>query len=135
MVHRAVRGEMRGPAFHRRGVEFDAQPMAFRHAHRVVGLPERTVLDDVAHPGVVIVNQLMPRLFDKPALLDLLANVAVADVVAVGRRRVQREALETAQRDRLRALKLPLVEVPHLQESPLGPAHVARVSELLRSVS
>lgn len=118
-----------------------------RTAVHVVTLPEELPVnesleliaqlkrDDVAHPGVVIVNQLLPRLFDKPALLDLLANAAVADVVAVGRRRVQREALETAQRDRLRALKLPLVEVPHLQESPLGPVHVARVSELLRSIS
>lgn len=119
-----------------------------RTAVHVVTLPEELPVnesveliaklksDAVAPAGAVVVNQLLPRLFDKPALLDRVAATGVVDeIVAVGRRRVQREALEQTQRDRVRALGLPVVEVPHLQESPLGPAHVDRVADLLKSIS
>lgn len=103
-----------------------------------IELLDRLKRDGVAHAGAVVVNQLMPRLFASAAGLDALeTNVpeGLADVVAVARRRQQREALEAAQRARVGACGLPVVDIPHLQENPLGPAHVARVAGLLGSIS
>ncbi|MDP2344569.1 MAG: ArsA family ATPase [Deltaproteobacteria bacterium] len=82
-----------------------------------------------AHVGVVVVNQVLPRLFADPRVLDRLTGMD--PITAVGRRRVQREELEATQRARLASCGRPIVEVPHLQESPLGPAHLARVAGLL----
>lgn len=106
-----------------------------------IELIERLRRDDVARPGSMIVNQLMPRLFAEGALFDRLQASAagargdVNAILAVARRRYQRETLEATQRDRVGRCALPVVEVPHLQENPLGPAHVARVAALLGSIT
>ncbi len=112
-----------------------------RTAVHVVTLPEELPVNETlellgklknertAQAGVVVVNQVLPRLFSKPALLDRLSDLGAIN--EVGRRRVQREAMEATQRARLSGCGQSLVEVPHLQESPLGPAHLHRVAALL----
>jgi anion-transporting ArsA/GET3 family ATPase len=121
---------------------------AARTAVHVVTLPEELPTnetlellgklrgDGTAHVGVVVVNQVLPRLFTAPGPADgwprLLDQLKGMDpIAAVGRRRVQREELEAGQRARLAGCGRPLVEIPHLQESPLGPSHLARVAGLL----
>jgi anion-transporting ArsA/GET3 family ATPase len=114
--------------------------------------------------GHVVVNQTLPRLFDErvrdglarldaslpgrsiPDVTDVADGADVADgggrtrnadlaaVLAVGRRRLVREELEARERARLLTCGQPVVDVPHLHDSPLGPEHVARVAALIAGV-
>ncbi len=102
--------------------------------------------------GHVIINQLLPRLFDERVRDGLLRLEATAParatgsvdderradldaVVAVARRRLVREELEARERARLGDCGQPLVDVPHQHDSPLGPEHTARVARLLSGVT
>jgi anion-transporting ArsA/GET3 family ATPase len=117
---------------------------ANRSAVHVVTLPEelpvnetieliaRLKSDGTAPVGSIIVNQLLPQLFKDPAVVDVVPD---GPVKAVAVRRVQREARERSQRSRVDEIGLGVVEVPHLQESPLTPAHVARVAALLGGIT
>jgi len=95
--------------------------------------------EQTVHVGNVIVNATLPRLFDARARAAFGrvqgagagSSSDLDAVVAVGRRRLAREDLEAAQRARLLDCGHPVVDVPHLQDSPLGPDHVARAARLL----
>jgi anion-transporting ArsA/GET3 family ATPase len=93
--------------------------------------------------GHVVINATLPRLFDDrtKAAFDQVASAVVASdsvvvaIVDVGRRRRIREEQEAAQRARLLTCGRPLIDIPHLQDSPLLPDHVARVARLLDDVN
>ena len=118
-----------------------------RCAVHVVTLPEELPINETiellaklrnagtAHAGGIVVNQVLPRLFAKPWLVDEPGFAAHSErlraIGEVGRRRTQREALEVAQRGRLVDCGLKTIEVPHLQESPLGPQHLQAVAQML----
>lgn len=122
---------------------------AERSAVHVVTLPEELPVNETFEllaklraegsvaVGHVVVNQVMPRLFDErvSAALDALpANVAIDDVVAAGRRRRQRERLEAREIERVRTTGCPVAAIPFMAESPLAPAHVARVGRALEDI-
>jgi anion-transporting ArsA/GET3 family ATPase len=100
--------------------------------------------EQTVHVDHVIVNALVPRLFDertRAALARLEPGEGGGDqandlaaIVDVGRRRLVREDLEARERARFAACGHPILEIPHLQESPLGPDHVARAARLLKSI-
>jgi anion-transporting ArsA/GET3 family ATPase len=93
---------------------------------------ERTV-----HVGHVIVNQVLPRVFDdrtEAAFRQLDVDGALAPVLAAGRRRLGRERKEAREVARLLQGGRPLIEVPLLPESPLELHHVDRVAGLLGEV-
>jgi anion-transporting ArsA/GET3 family ATPase len=109
-------------------------------------LLQRLRREQSVHVGHVVMNQLLPRLFDERARDGLArldaaspgsseAHDDLAAVLAVGRRRLLREELEARERGRLAGCGQPLLDVPHLQESPLGPEHVARVARLLEGIA
>jgi anion-transporting ArsA/GET3 family ATPase len=91
--------------------------------------------------GHVIVNQVVPRVFDdvraSTALDRMLAaplTVSLASVAAAGRRRRDREVLEGRELARAKATDRPVAQIPLLGESPLTPAHVARVGAMLKDI-
>jgi anion-transporting ArsA/GET3 family ATPase len=120
-----------------------------RSAIHVVTLPEELPVNETlellgvlqrertVHVGHLIVNQVLPRVFDErteAALQRLTLDGALAPVLAAGRRRLGRERLEALEIARLLQGGRPLIEVPLLPESPLEVHHVDRVAGLLGEV-
>ncbi len=121
-----------------------------RSAVHVVTLPEELPVNETFElleklraegtvaVGHVIVNEVVPRLFDArtSAALDTLAAhpAGLESVIAVGRRRRGREQLEAREIERVRTTTLPLLQVPLIADSPLTPVHVARVGRLLKEL-
>ena len=118
-----------------------------RMAVHLVTLPEELPVNEtleflallersrVATPGGIVVNQVLPRLFDgiaKAAFKTLPAQPQLAPVRAVAARRLAREDNETEQERRLRASGLPIATVPMIFDGPLKRAHVDRVAALLQ---
>jgi anion-transporting ArsA/GET3 family ATPase len=119
---------------------------ARRSAIHVVTLPEELPVnetmellaaldrDKTVHVGHLIVNQVMPRIFDErtEAALRRVPDGSDLDaVLAAGKRRLGRERLEARELSRLLQAGRPLVEVPLIPESPLQLTHVQRVGALL----
>lgn len=122
---------------------------ARRSAIHVVTLPEELPVNETlellgvlqrertVHVGHLIVNQVLPRVFDErteAALHRLTLDDGLAPVLAAGRRRLARERLEAREISRLLQGGRPLIEVPLLPESPLEVHHVDRVANLLGEV-
>jgi anion-transporting ArsA/GET3 family ATPase len=122
---------------------------ARRSAIHVVTLPEELPVNETlellgvlqreqtVHVGHLIVNQVLPRVFDErteAALRSLTLDGALEPVLAAGRRRLGRERLEAREISRLLQGGRPLIEVPLLPESPLEVHHVDRVAALLGEV-
>jgi hypothetical protein len=91
--------------------------------------------------GHVIVNQVVPRVFDDvraSAALDRMLAASLTpsllSVAAAGRRRRDREVLEGRELARAKATDRPVAQIPLLGESPLTPAHVARVGAMLKDI-
>ncbi len=86
----------------------------------------------------VIVNAMLPRLFDDRARAAFArlheGDAGFEAIVDVGRRRLVREDLEARERARFAGCGHPVVEIPHQQESPLGPEHVARAARFLTGI-
>jgi anion-transporting ArsA/GET3 family ATPase len=120
-----------------------------RSAIHVVTLPEELPVNETlellavlqrektVHVGHLIVNQVLPRVFDErteAALRSLTLDGGLAPVLDAGRRRLGRERLEAREIARLLQGGRPLIEVPLLSESPLEVHHVDRVAGLLGEV-
>lgn len=119
---------------------------ARRSAIHVVTLPEELPVnetmellaaldrDKTVHVGHLIVNQVMPRIFDErteAALRRVPDGTDLDAVLAAGKRRLGRERLEARELSRLLQAGKPIVEVPLIPESPLQLSHVQRVGALL----
>jgi anion-transporting ArsA/GET3 family ATPase len=119
---------------------------ARRSAIHVVTLPEELPVnetmellaaldrDKTVHVGHLIVNQVMPRIFDErteAALRRVPDGTDLDAVLAAGKRRLGRERLEARELSRLLQAGKPIVEVPLIPESPLQLGHVQRVGALL----
>jgi len=90
--------------------------------------------DKTVHVGHLIVNQVMPRIFDErtEAALRRIPDGSDLDaILAAGKRRLGRERLEARELSRLLQAGKPIVEVPLIPESPLQVSHVQRVGALL----
>lgn len=90
--------------------------------------------DKTVHVGHLIVNQVMPRIFDErteAALRRVPEGTDIDAVVAAGKRRLGRERLEARELARLLQAGKPLIEVPMIPESPLRLTHVQRIGTLL----
>lgn len=121
---------------------------ARRSAIHVVTLPEELPVNETlellgtlqrektVHVGHLVVNQVLPRVFDErtEAALHHAVDPRLAAVVAAGRRRLGRERLEAREVSRLLQGGRPLIEIPLLAESPLEVHHVDRVAALLGEV-
>ncbi len=130
-----------------------------RTAAHLVTLPEELPVNETlelmarlrkeqtVHVDHVVVNAVLPRLFDDRARsafqrLDRglegspegSTDAALDAIVDVGRRRLVREELEARERARFAGCGHAIVEIPHQQESPLGPEHVARAARLLGGI-
>jgi anion-transporting ArsA/GET3 family ATPase len=127
-----------------------------RTAAHLVTLPEELPVNETlellarlrkeqtVHVDRVIVNAVLPRLFDERARaamarlddggLEPGQRGAFDAIVDVGRRRLVREDLEARERARFADCGHDVIDIPHLQESPLGPEHVARVARLLGGI-
>ncbi len=126
-----------------------------RSAAHLVTLPEELPVNETlellarlrreqtVRVGHIVVNATQPRLFDERARHALAglsgpgvrAAAGLSAIVDVGRRRLAREELEARQRARLVDCGHPVLEVPHLQDSPLTAEHVGRAARLLAPIT
>ncbi len=121
-----------------------------RTALHVVTLPEELPVNEtqelvaevkrtgVAPLGIAFVNQVLATLFDEDTRASLAtvraragSDPALADLLEVGARRVEREDLERAQRARARALAMPTLELPYLLQPQLGRADIERLANVI----
>ncbi|MCC7074531.1 MAG: ArsA family ATPase [Deltaproteobacteria bacterium] len=112
------------------------EELPVNEAHDLVAEVTRT---GVAPLGYAVVNQVLGPLFDDQARAALTAvrahthdDVALAHLLDVAERRVEREQHERTQRARARDLGLPVIELPYLLQPRLARADIERLASVLQ---
>lgn len=111
------------------------EELPVNEAHDLINEVRRT---GVAPLGLTFVNQVLTTLFDAETRrtlgvvrADASRDAALAHLLEVASRRVEREQLERTQRARAHSLGMPAIELPYLLQPRLGRAEVEQLANVI----